>query len=473
LEDPLSCPDCGGELSQDPDVLDTWFSSGLWPFSTMGWPVDTPELRRYYPTSVLVTGFDIIFFWVARMMMLGIKVMGQAPFRDVVLHPLVRDAQGQKMSKSKGNVIDPLTIIDRFGADAFRFTLASQAGTTRDIKLSEDRVAGYSRFVNKLWNAARFTLGHLSGYRAPSLGEGPSRARALPDRWIRSRLLSLTQASSQALDEYHFDRLADGLYHFIWDEFCDWYLELIKPILYGSDREARALTVQSLGLVFSDILKLMHPVMPFLTEELWSRLPGAEGLLIGAPWPEGREGDLDREAEAQIAFLMGTVKAARTARSDFRVPLSSLLSPVVAAENQALAALLTEYAPLLLKLMGAKSLRLAEPGEIKPRDAAVSIHDWGQVWIPLSGHIDLEAEKLRLAKESGHLEKDIKAARAKLSNPDYLKKAPEDIVEETRLRLSSLEKVLEGTRRSISLLSGLAGADGGQSPKEAGQGEPA
>ncbi|MDR1313941.1 MAG: valine--tRNA ligase [Deltaproteobacteria bacterium] len=459
-EDPEACPDCGGGLERDPDVLDTWFSSGLWPFSTLGWPDRTPELARYYPTTVLVTGFDIIFFWVARMMMMGLKVMGDVPFRTVVLHPLVRDASGQKMSKSKGNVIDPLGVIDRYGADAFRFALASQAGTARDLKISEDRVAGYSRFVNKLWNAARFAMSHLAPAAGASGGKmpqaPPASAMPLPDRWIRSRLLTVTLECRAALESFAFDRYADLAYHFVWDELCDWYLELAKPVLYGDDETARLAAAASLGLVLADTLALLHPAMPFVTEELSAKLPGQSGRLMSSPFPAGRPEDRDPDSERRIGILMDVTRSVRSARADFRVPPGAKVKPQVSANDPATAALVEEYAPLLLKLMGAESLAAAAPGAPKPRDACEAIHDWGAVWTPVAGEVDAAAEKARLEKELAAIARDIAQAESKLANPGYLAKAPEDVVEETRERLASFKAKREGAEKSLRLISGLA-----------------
>ncbi|MDR1545871.1 MAG: valine--tRNA ligase [Deltaproteobacteria bacterium] len=450
-EDPDLCPDCRGPLERDPDVLDTWFSSGLWPFSTLGWPDDTADLRRYYPTTVLVTGFDILFFWVARMMMLGLKMTGQVPFRTVVLHPLVRDAQGQKMSKSRGNVVDPLEIIARHGADAFRFALASQAGQNRDLKLSPKRIEGCAKFVNKLWNAARFALSNLEGQRlAP-----PARPLALPDRWIRSRLRAAAAQCRQAALTFEFDKLAELVYRFTWDEFCDWHLELVKPILHGADPEARDASRRNLLTVLADLLTLAHPLMPFVTEELWSKLPGAEGLLAGGRWPEPREADDDPEAERLVGFLMDVVRAARQARADFGVPPARKLSPVVKTDDPALAETLTRHAPLLTQLMGAADLRLAGPDEAKPKEAAANILTWGEVWTPLAGHVDPAAEIARLGKEADKLDKDLKAARQKLGNPAYVDKAPPELVEETKERLADLERRQTAVARTLELVRAL------------------
>ncbi|MDR1045587.1 MAG: valine--tRNA ligase [Candidatus Adiutrix sp.] len=448
-EDPLACPYCGEDLERDPDVLDTWFSSALWPFSTLGWPDQSPDLARYYPTTCLVTGFDIIFFWVARMMMMGLHFMKETPFRTVIIHALVKDAEGRKMSKSKGNVVDPLNIVDRYGADAFRFTLCSLAGHGRDIRLSDERVAGYGKFVNKLWNAAKLVLNNLGAAR---LSDGAPAPLTLPDRWLRSRLDRTVRLMRRHLDEFYYDRLADVIYHFVWDEFCDWHLELIKPMLYGEDEAARVSVQSNLVYSLSVLLKLLHPIMPFVTEELWSKLPGAPGSLMLAPFPEGDDQVLDPAAEERIGFLMDVTRATRSMRADFGLPQAQKLAPLVKCGEPALASALEEYSPLLLKLMGAESLGLAGAETAKPRDAALAAFPWGEVWLPLAGHIDLAEESRRLEKELAGLGKEAKAARAKLANADYVNKAPEEIVEETRERLSAMEARTETLKRSLNLL---------------------
>jgi valyl-tRNA synthetase len=372
------------------------------------------------------------------------------------LHPLVRDAEGQKMSKSKGNVVDPLDILDTGGADAFRFTLAAQAGPTRDLRLDPKRVEGYSKFVNKLWNAARFALSAL-GDEAERLAEAPAgEVSALPDRWIRSRLAQVTKEIREALDGYHFDRYGDIVYQFTWYELCDWYLELIKPVLYGTSAEAaaaRADTLANLSLVFRDLLALAHPVMPFVTEELFGRF--GSGPLITSPFPEARGEDDDPEAESLVGFLMDVTRAVRRARADFGVPPSAKVAPVVAISDPALGSLLTGQAPLLLKLMGAESLRLARPGEKKPKGAAADVLSRGEVWTPLGGHVDPAAEAARLSKELQKIDKEAEALRRKLENPDYLAKAPADVVEAARAKLSDGEVRREAMNRSLALLGVL------------------
>ncbi|MDR2300665.1 MAG: valine--tRNA ligase [Deltaproteobacteria bacterium] len=469
-EDPDKCPNCqSNDIVRDEDVLDTWFSSGLWPFSTLGWPEKTRDLERYYPTSVLVTGFDIIFFWVARMMMMGLKTMGDIPFRAVVLHPLVRDPQGQKMSKSKGNVIDPLEILDNLGADAFRFALTAQAGQARDLKLDVKRVEGYSKFVNKIWNAARFALAALEGQseadtgQAENAGQGQAdtgkafglKPEALPDRWVRSRLRAVVGEVRSAVEGFHFDRYAEALYQFTWYEFCDWYLELIKPILYGPDKVARAKTLYWLKLTLLELLKLLHPVMPFVTEELWSKLSGQGGYLMVEPFPEVLDNQDDPSAEKLVRCLMDVTRAVRQVRSDFGLNPIVKVAPVVLTKNPEIRALIEANGQLLLKLMGAEKLSLAENFNERPKDSASNVLDWGEIWTPLTGLIDPASEEARLNKEADKLANDINAANNKLANPDYLKKAPEEIVSETREKLEAMETRLASIKRALDVVKGL------------------
>src|SRR6059036_249070 len=315
-----ACPSCGGPVRQDPDVLDTWFSSGLWPFSTMGWPDDTPELRAYYPTSVLVTGFDILFFWVARMAMLGLRFMNDVPFRDVYIHALVRDAEGQKMSKSKGNVIDPLVMMDKHGTDAFRFTLVALAAQGRDVRLAEERIEGYRNFANKLWNAARLVLSNLDGYDARQAAKTPA---GLADRWIVSRLAATTAEVRTSLRRYRFNDAASAVYQFLWHEFCDWYLEIAKVALYRrDDAPARLRAQHTLVTVLEATLRLLHPFMPFITEELWQRLPRdkrAPDSIMIADYPKASRRLHDAEAERDMAAVMDVVTAIRNIRGEMQI----------------------------------------------------------------------------------------------------------------------------------------------------------
>ena len=314
------CGACGsGRVEQEKDVLDTWFSSALWPFSTLGWPEKTKDLKVFYPTSVLVTGFDILFFWVARMMMMGLKFMGDVPFRDVYIHALVRDAEGQKMSKSKGNVIDPLVVIEKYGTDAFRFTLAAFAAQGRDVRLSEERLAGYRNFANKIWNASRFTLTNLEGFDPG----GPSRKAeyTLADRWILSRVNRAVADVRRSLDDYKFNEAASAIYQFLWHEFCDWYIELIKPELYQEKNPAQKWLAQKVLVRVLDVsLRLLHPFMPFITEEIWQNLPGNQGSIMVSEFPRVEEGELQPEDEAEMELVMGVIGAVRNLRSELNIP---------------------------------------------------------------------------------------------------------------------------------------------------------
>src|SRR5688572_6004352 len=435
-EDLHACPKCGGALRRDEDVLDTWFSSALWPFSTFGWPDDTPELRTFYPTSVLSTGFDIIFFWVARMVMMGLHFMKDVPFRDVYIHALVRDAEGQKMSKSKGNVVDPLEVMTKYGTDAFRFTLAALAAQGRDIRISEDRVEGYRNFANKLWNASRLVLANLDGYDARAARRVPL---ALPDRWIASRLAETTRAVRTHLTRYRFNDAAGALYQFVWHELCDWYLEAAKPALYGSDPARRQATQHTLVTTLETTLRLLHPFMPFITEELWQRLPGREARgesIMIAPYPKAGRRKGDAGVEREMAVIMDTVTAIRNIRGEMRVsPAVTLLTTVKPAPAHA--ALLREHAPLIQSL--ARATLSIDPAAVRARGAALGVVGETEIYVDLSGVVDLAAERQRLEKEIKRADDAIGFARAKLQRPDFTERAPAEIVAKERERLAQQE----------------------------------
>jgi len=450
--DLTACPHCGGPVHQDRDVLDTWFSSGLWPFSTLGWPRETAELRTFYPTSCLVTGFDILFFWVARMMMLGLKFMGDVPFRDVYIHALVRDAEGQKMSKSKGNVIDPLAVMDKYGTDALRFTLAALAAQGRDIRLAEERIEGYRNFANKIWNAARLVLANLDGYQP---GRGRAAAPTIADRWIRSRLNATVGLVRKALDGYRFNDAASAIYHFLWHEFCDWYLEIAKLALYNRDDGAgRARTQQTLVEVFEATLRLLHPFMPFLTEEIWQRLPHAGESIMIAPFPRASRAQTDPRAERDMAPLLGIVSAVRNIRSESRVPPSVELAVTVKpAATQA--ALIRGVAPLIGAL--GRCRVTVTPEAIRPPHSAFAAVDGIEVYVHLAEVVDLAAERQRLAKEIKKAEDEIAFLEGKLARPEFVARAPAAVVERERGRLAeqrrlraklgeSLRSIAEGAR---------------------------
>jgi valyl-tRNA synthetase len=444
-ETPEECPKCGSNgLSQETDVLDTWFSSALWPFSTMGWPDDAPELKKFYPTSVLVTAFDILFFWVARMMMMGIKFMDDVPFKDVYIHALVRDASGQKMSKSKGNVIDPLIMIDKFGTDAFRFTLAAFAAQGRDVKMSEDRIAGYRNFVNKIWNAARFTLMNLEG--------GDETAPAEPnleDRWILSRVNRTAAEVAQAIEEYRFNDAASLVYQFTWHEFCDWYLELIKPFLYGDDPARRAATRATLREVFGRVLVLLHPFMPFVTEELWHKLPGAEGSIMQAVWPSGDDDEPDAEAEEGMQLLMEVIGAVRNIRGEMGISPGQKVEVILTPHTEAAAKLLDSHSGRVMTLAKASGVRQTDEGET-PEKAASAALSSATVHMPLAGLVDFSAEEQRLGKEIAKVEKELNASQKKLNNEGFLAKAPQDVVDKEKKKAAEATSKMERLQESLA-----------------------
>ncbi|MDC7786964.1 valine--tRNA ligase [Rhodoplanes sp. TEM] len=432
-------------LIRDEDVLDTWFSSALWPFSTLGWPDQTPELARYYPTSVLVTGFDIIFFWVARMMMMGLHFQDEVPFKTVYIHALVRDERGQKMSKSKGNVIDPLELIDQYGADALRFTLAAMAAQGRDIKLAKSRVEGYRNFATKLWNACRFA--ELNGC-ATVPGFDPRGARETLNKWIGHELARAVADTTEAIEAYKFNEAAGAVYRFVWNVYCDWYLELAKPVLLGADGPAKDETRAMVAHVRDEILKLLHPFMPFVTEELWAVTAegGAprDGLLALAPWPAAA-GLENPEAEAEIGWVIDLVGAIRSVRAEMNVPPATQL-PLVLTGTAASFARAQRWSDVIERLARLKGISHAEAA---PKGAVQLVVRGEVAAIPLAGVIDIAAERARLTKEKAKAEADIARVDNKLANADFLARAPEEVVEGER------EKRDEAVARRAKILEAL------------------
>jgi valyl-tRNA synthetase len=452
-EDPAACS-CGGALVQDPDVLDTWFSSALWPFSTLGWPDKTPELKAFYPTSVLVTAFDILFFWVARMMMMGIHFMEEVPFRDVYIHALVRDAEGKKMSKSTGNVIDPLVMIERFGTDALRFTLAAFAAMGRDIKLSEDRIEGYRHFVNKLWNAARFSLMNLPEDipAAPLEGELPLR-----HAWVLNRLEEVKVSTATAIEGYHFNEAAQGLYSFLWLEFCDWYLEMAKADLSGDDPAAKALAQRCLWTALSELLTLLHPFMPFVTQEIWSHLPGhAEKDISKMPYPAVRPGCVKPEAQAGMALVQAVVVSVRNIRSELSINPGLRLDCLVRTADADDLATLRANEGTIVQMARLASF-VAGPDVTAPKASASAAAGGNAVFVPLAGAVDFDAELARLGKELAKTSKEAEIVARKLANEDFTARAPAEVVAKEREKDVALrEKVakLEELKGRIESLKG-------------------
>jgi valyl-tRNA synthetase len=457
---PAHCPDCGQhDFVRDPDVLDTWFSSALWPFSTLGWPDHTPELKKFYPTSTLVTGFDILFFWVARMIMMGLKFMGPAPFKDVYIHALVRDAEGQKMSKSKGNVIDPLAVMDKYGTDALRFTLAAMASPGRDIKLAEERIEGYRNFANKLWNAARFVLMNLEGPRA----DAPPADRSIADRWIMSRLHRCIGDVNRSLEEYRFDEAANAAYHFTWHEYCDWYLELAKPALADKDSQQAALTRATLVESFETILRLLHPFMPFITEEIWQAIPHAGDSVMVAPYPSQRPALIDEDIERQIASVTSVVSATRNIRGTQGIAPSRELHAAVAAPTAALQAALMAHQDLIASLARISTLVIGTDVRPYMNGASSSVvfpgGSVGVLYVDLAGLIDIGKEKARIEKRLKELAAQMEQDGKKLSNPDFVAKVPPDVLKKTQARHDECRAEhakLSGELRRLNAMAGGA-----------------
>ena len=445
-EMPLNCQACKGKnLVQETDVLDTWFSSALWPFSTLGWPDQTDELNTFYPTSVLVTGFDILFFWVARMMMMGLHFMGDIPFKDVYIHALVRDAEGKKMSKSKGNVIDPLEVMDEFGTDAFRFTLAALAAQGRDIKLSEERILGYRHFVNKIWNATRLVLMNLD---TEGNVEEKDRVHSLPDRWILTRLGQVAEEITQAIEDFHFNDAANLCYHFIWHEFCDWYLEMAKQGLYGKDRDVKESTKAVAQEVLMGAVKLLHPFMPFVTEEIWEKLPGTEGSIMIARFPEASDYIKDENALKEMSLLMGVITGIRNIRGEMNISPSKKVNILIDVAEKEEADFLSSNLVHIKTLAKVEDATIAS-GIPKPEASATAVFGQNQIHVLLKGILDFQEERKRLGKQIEKIEKEIKVSNRKLSNKGFLEKAPAEIVEEVREKVETMTLKLEKLNQNL------------------------
>jgi valyl-tRNA synthetase len=448
-------------LRQDEDVLDTWFSSALWPFSTLGWPERTPDLARFYPTHTLVTGFDIIFFWVARMMMQGIHVMdGEPPFKRIFINALVRDAEGRKMSKSKGNVMDPLELVDDYGADALRFTLTAMSGQARDIKLSRERIEGYRNFGTKLWNATRFT--QMNG-AARAAGFDPAKVTLPLNRWIVGETARTAKAVNSALDSCGFDAAADALYRFVWRQYCDWYVELSKPVLgkpdeAPADEAARGETRATAAWVLDVILKLLHPIMPFLTEELWGQTAalGArrdhQGFLMTAPWPDLPDSLIDPAADAVIGLIVETIAEGRSVRAELNVPNSARPPLMVVEASPAQQRVLGEAEPLIRQMLRVDAVQVVEAA---PPGAIPYVVDGATLALPVAEFIDVAAERARLGKEVGSLAADIERTSRKLANADFVARAPEEVVEENRERLAEAEAAKAKLEAALSRLGAV------------------
>ncbi len=483
------------QLTQDPDVLDTWFSSALWPFSTLGWPDDTERLGKYYPTSVLVTGFDIIFFWVARMVMMGIKFMGDVPFREIYVHGLIRDAEGQKMSKSKGNVLDPLDLIDgidleslvakrtedlmqpqmqkavekatrndypdgipAFGTDALRFTFCSLATTGRDIRFDLGRIDGYRKFCNKLWNAARYVLMNTEGQDCGK--QGGELALTIADRWITSRLQQVTELARDAIEGYRFDHAAQAIYEFTWSEYCDWYLELSKPVLTSEDSSeaAKRGTRRTLVRTLEALLRLSHPLMPFITEEIWQRVAPLADMkgetIMLQDYPELHPKSIDHAAVAEMQWLMDFVLGVRRIRGEMDISPSKSLSVSLQSGTETDQRYLETHRPYLHKLARLESISWLEPDEQAPESATALVGQM-KILIPMTGLIDKKAETARLTREIEKLQKDLARSEAKLANPDFVDKAPATVVEKERSRVTEMQATMSKLQEQRARIEAL------------------
>jgi valyl-tRNA synthetase len=449
---PKGCTSCKSEdLEQETDVLDTWFSSALWPFSTLGWPDATKELETFYPTSVLVTAFDILFFWVARMMMMGLQFMGEVPFRDVYIHALVRDAEGKKMSKSTGNIIDPLEVIDQYGTDAFRFTLAALAAQGRDIKLSEDRISGYRHFVNKIWNSARLVLMNLD---EDMEAEAKDIIHGLPERWILTRLGQVGDEMAKAIDEYRFNDAATHCYQFVWHEFCDWYLEMAKPALYGEDASLKRASRFVLRESLAAVLRLVHPFMPFATEEIWQRLPASQGSIMAARFPQASDFISDPQALKEMDLVIGVITGVRNIRGEMNIGPSKRVDIVIEMPDEKDANIIRQNIVHVQNLAKVDSVSI-ESKVSKPEASATAVFGQNQIHVLLKGILDFNEERKRLRKEIKRIEKDLEIPTKKLSKREFVEKAPPEIVAQVRMKAESMRLKLEKLNQNLNFFESI------------------
>lgn len=455
IDEPKSCEQCNSKnIEHETDVLDTWFSSALWPFSTLGWPKQTEELRIFYPTSVLVTSFDILFFWVARMMMMGLKFMGDVPFRDVYIHALIRDERGEKMSKTKGNVIDPLDIMDEFGADALRFSLTALAAQGRDIRLSLSVIEGYRNFMNKIWNASRFVFMNMDGNIGTKDTSSLHSNLSTSDKWILTNLNRTIREAEDALNKYEFDKVARTIYQFIWSDFCDWYIELVKPML--NDLEARERTQAVLLKVLLSALQILHPIAPFITEEVYQRLlrfsiDAPESISI-SPYPSVNEDEIYEEAYNEIEFIKQVIVAIRNLRAAVGIHPSNRVSVILIPDNETVLEMIKRNENSILGL--AKASIEFSKGQ-RPEKAIAQIISGLEIFLPVEGLIDIEKETQRIKREISKISKDIELSQKRLSNPDFLERAPEDVIEREKEKFEELSLKKQKMEEVLERLSGI------------------
>ena len=452
--DLTACPACGSShLHQDEDVLDTWFSSALWPFETMGWPEKTPELQQFYPTRTLVTGYDIIFFWVARMVMMGLKFGGDIPFHHVFIHGLVRDSQGRKMSKSLGNGIDPVEVIDKYGADTLRFMLVTGNTPGNDMRFYWARVEAARNFANKLWNASRFMLMNLQGFDRSFVPKAED--YTLADRWILSRYARTSAVVTENLEKFELGEAARAIYEFIWGEFCDWYIELVKPRLYAEEGDSRRTAQYVLGYVLERTLRLLHPFMPFITEEIWQHIPHEGKSIMTAPWPTGEETWLDKENEASMEAIMEVIKAIRNMRAEVNAAPGKKSEAILHFSDAAQQAVFTANDGYLHALAEADPVTILSLTAERPENAMTAAAGGVEIYLPLKGLIDMEKETARLSKELDGLTKEIARTEGKLANEKFVTKAPVAVVAKEREKLQDYEekkRVVEERLRYLTTL---------------------
>ncbi|SDC76209.1 MULTISPECIES: valine--tRNA ligase [unclassified Candidatus Frackibacter] len=450
-EEPTECSECGSEdLKQDEDVLDTWFSSGLWPFSTLGWPEETDELGLYYPTSVLVTGRDIIFFWVARMIFSGMEFMEEAPFADVYVHGLVRDAQGRKMSKSLGNGVDPLEFIDEYGADTLRFTLITGNTPGNDMRFRQEKVEASRNFVNKIWNASRFVLMNLEDFDPNEVEELDY---TLADKWIMSRVNKVSQEVTDALDKYQLGNAAQMLYDFIWNEFCDWYIELIKPRLYqDEDQTAKETAQYVVWSTLEQTLRLLHPFMPFITEEIWQRLSHEGETVMLSQWPEGDADLINDDAEEKMAVIMDVIRAIRNIRNEMKVNPGREITAILQPKSEEKVEIIAAGQDYIVDLGKISDLTVEQELDEKPEKASTAITNGVEVILPLEGMVDLDKEIARLEDEIEEMEFEINRAEGKLANEGFVNNAPEELVEEEKQKAKEYKDKKEQLIERLEML---------------------
>ena len=453
-EDPVECPQCSSsELKQDEDVLDTWFSSALWPFSTLGWPEETQDIEKFYPTSVLVTGRDIIFFWVARMIFSGLEHTGKIPFHEVNIHGLILDAQGRKMSKSLGNGIDPIEVIEKYGADTLRFSMLTGVTPGNDIRFHWDKVENTRNFANKIWNASRFALMNLDDYQPI---ESESKEYNLADRWILSRYQMTVQQVTELLEKYNLGDAARVLYDFIWDEFCDWYIELAKPRLtQNNDQRDRAVVQQVLHDVLMGTLRLLHPFMPFITEEIYQFLPQHNQSIMLDAWPQPDANLVWQEAIEDMQDLMVVIRAIRNIRSEFNIPPSARIGVQMLVSEAEKMALLQQNSAYIQNLAGVEQIDILKDGDAKPDQAVSALTTWAEIYVPLEGVIDVDKETARLSKDLKAAEKDLQKAQGKLNNEQFLAKAPAEVISKEKHKAAEAQAKIEGIEQRLKIFTGM------------------